>query len=269
MCVGHAGATRTGREADNQEMPQLTNVCQGSTRPPVDLAVPSHGPAQSFAQLRAGTGRHETCVLQAISCEMAHVTFEGSTASFGLGSDVSLVLSSSNKAQAFGGVVWSREDAPDRRDYVVRFALDQKNKDLLEDTIRRIFNNRAGLRVAPRTKDCTVALRVRPEDTWVDADLKDVSAGGLGFLCPLVVEPPSFAQATTFEVRLGFLSKREPVLARVTVTNRKLFKGAVRYGTRFDEAMSPAFEATRVLIAEYVALRQREILADAARRTLR
>jgi hypothetical protein len=238
-------------------------------RPPADLLVPSHGAATAFAQLRGQTGRHETCVLQAISTEMAHVTFEGSTASFGLGSDVSLVLSLSNRAQTFAGVVWSREDAPDRRDYVVRFALDQKNSDLLEDTIHRLCNNRSGLRVAPRPKDCTVAVRVRPEDTWVDADLKDVSTGGVGFLCSLVVEPPAFAQATTFEMKLGFPSKREPVLARVIVTNRKLFKGAVRYGTRFDVAMSPAFETTKGLIAEYVTLRQQEILAEAARRTAR
>lgn len=268
MRFGHAGATPHGREADTPGMPQLTKADRNAMRSPVDLVVPRHGPTPLFAQLRGPTGRHETCLLQAISTEVAHVTFEGSNASFGLGSDVSLVLGLGNKGQAFGGVVWSREDSPDQRDYVVRFTVDQKNRELLEDTIRRVCNQRGSLRVAARTKDCTVAVRVKPEDAWTEGDLKDVSIGGVGFLCPIVLEPAAFAQATSLELKLGFPGRREPVLARANVSNRKLFRGAVRYGTRFDVAASPAFELTKGLIEAYVAGRQQEILAESARRIL-
>jgi hypothetical protein len=249
----------------------LTNADATIAPPATDKPV-SGGPAapRPLIQLRGPSGRLEMCVLRSVSAELALVRLEGSSpVVLPVGTTVGVALMVGPRSQMFEGIVFGREEGVGFRDYGIRFKPDEKLMPLLEEAVSRVRNARKTLRATPGSKLCSLAVRAKPEDPWTHAELKDISCVGMGLAVAAPLELPQLAEATVLEVRLGLPPSIDPVVAKVIVLNRKLMKGAIRYGTRIEESLSPAYEKTKARIEEYVAARQQEKLAEATRRSLR
>jgi hypothetical protein len=247
-------------------MALMLNSDRNAMRPPIDLLVPKLGASRTFVHLRTLAGRAEMALLQAISTEMAHVTFQTlASPAYALGSDVEVVFPLAAKSAVFSAVVWTRTERRDERDYVLRFVGNQSEKNLLSEAIHLICNQRRVSRVSPEQRTCSMLVRGRAEDPWTPCDLKDVSSAGVGFLCRVVVEPEGLARTDTVEIKLQLPTHHAALLVVGRIVNRALFDGAVRYGTKFIEARCADFPETVKRIVEYVTLRQDEAMLERAR----
>jgi hypothetical protein len=232
-------------------------------RAPCDLIVPGHGQGKTLIHVCAPSARPVVALLQAISTEVAHITFAGLPSAFALGAEVETMFILGTKSVSFRAVVLRRVEKGVDRHYMLQF-IEQGRKQELAEVIHRVCNVRKLSRVVPRANTCSLDVRGNGAGEWMACTLKDLSCGGVGFLYTGAVEPDGLAEANSLEMRLGLPTENAILPVDGTIVNRVVYGGAIRYGVKFEEAR-PGFNETKRRILEYVDVRQQESLRELSR----
>jgi len=153
-----------------------------------------------------------------------------------------------------------RTEEDGARQYGFQFAGRTQLESQLAPALYRLFNRRTSYRVKPALDSpIGVTLTVVASGSTVNAQLLDISTGGMGFRAPLAAESV-LAAADRVRVSLS-LPTHEPHLDLVVkIRNRWLIGPEVRYGVEYDLEQTQDAQRQLHVITAFVMDRRRAVL---------
>ncbi len=135
----------------------------------------------------------------------------------------------------------------------------------LPPVLRKLFNRRKALRVAP-DPDRPVAVVLEGEGGGIRAEarLANLSTIGAG----VAIDPESesaFADTSRIAISLSLPDSRDPIRLIAHIRHRRLVAAEILYGLEFDAELSQDFTRQQDQITKYVMERQRALLRTEAR----
>ena len=150
------------------------------------------------------------------------------------------------------------------RRYGFRFLQGQQVETHLAPGLRKFFNRRRGMRVAPDPYEpINVTLQAPDADAPVDVRLENLSELGAKISLETELEP-SFTDTTLVEVSVVMPGAREPLEIFGEIRHRQLVGERVHYGIEFNAERSHDFAAARKVLSAYVARRLQDMLRASA-----
>ncbi len=160
--------------------------------------------------------------------------------------------------------VQNRTEEEDSRRYGFRFLEGEKLDAQLPPALRKLFNRRQAVRVAP-DPDLPVPVTMEAEEHGprVEGRLADLSSLGAGASLDSEAES-GLAETSRVGISL-VLPSILPTHLIGDIRHRRLIGAEIRYGVEFDPERSENFARQQDLITRYVMERQRALLRTAAR----
>ena len=161
--------------------------------------------------------------------------------------------------------VQNRREEEDGRRYGFRFLEGEQLDAELPPELRKLFNRRRALRLAPDPgAPVGVVLDGGAGSSRVEARLVDLSSLGAGVALDPVAES-ALANTSLVGISLALPDCPGPVQLIGHIRHRRLRGAEIRYGIEFDPELSHNFARQQDQITGYVMQRQRALLRTAAR----
>ena len=179
-----------------------------------------------------------------------------------VGEEVELSFASDRfkRPLAVSARVVHRLDEESSRRYGLQFSDRQQLEDELATELFRLFNRRKTYRVEP---DPDVPIEVTLEHcqagVQVQAQVKDISVGGLGVRVPADVKA-TLGTSDRVKVAISLPGHQDPVILIGNICHRREAGEEIHYGIEFDLEQSEDPKRQQNAITDYVMKRQRAAL---------
>jgi c-di-GMP-binding flagellar brake protein YcgR len=148
------------------------------------------------------------------------------------------------------------------RRYGFQFTNRSELERQLAPELFRLFNRRSAYRVTPNERaPIDVIMEDHQGGAPVHARAVDISASGLGVRAPIEAEG-TFVSIDHIGMTISLPGRPQPVVLRGIIRNRRLAGHEIRYGIEFDFERSRNTKREQHAVAEYVMIRQREMLRN-------
>ncbi len=184
-----------------------------------------------------------------------------------LGEDVELIFTSKQLKDPVRVTarVQNRTEEEGARRYGFGFLEGEQLDAELPSVLRKLFNRRKALRVAPDPgMPVAVVLEGEGGGMRAEARLANLSTIGAG----VAIDPESesaFADTSRIAISLSLPDSRDPIRLIAHIRHRRLVAAEILYGLEFDPELSKDFTRQQDQITKYVMERQRALLRTEAR----
>jgi c-di-GMP-binding flagellar brake protein YcgR len=171
--------------------------------------------------------------------------------------ELTLTFARPKKALLLSARVARRIDEGESRRYGFQFTDRQQLEQQLRPTLYRLFNRRASYRVRPAPDHpVEVTLECFPGGTPVQAQLIDISTGGMALRVPLEAES-ALADSDRVRVSASLPDCPQRLDLSAIICSRSLAGAEIRYGVKFDLQRTDSSQCQQDAILNFVMARQR------------
>ena len=184
---------------------------------------------------------------------------------FTVGEEVQLSFAADRfkRPLAVSARVVHRLDEEGYRRYGLQFTDRQQLENQLATELFRLFNRRKTYRVEPDPDvPIEVTLEHRQAGVQVQAQVKDISAGGVGVRVPADVKA-TLGTSDRVKVAISLPGRQDPVVLIGNICHRRVAGEEIHYGIEFDLEQSEDANRQHSAITDYVMKRQRVTLRRA------
>jgi c-di-GMP-binding flagellar brake protein YcgR len=194
-----------------------------------------------------------------VSASGAGVRFLGPDfPSLAVGQEVDLVFASEKLVPPLtvAAKVQHRTEEEGARRFGFRFLEAQALEAYLPPVMRKFFNRRRSVRVAPDPdRPVKVELRIEPQDMPLEAELVNISETGVAISLAAGLDA-RFSDTEGLWVTLYLPDTRRPVSMFGNIRYRRLTERGIHYGMNFDAENSRDFARKQAMITKYVLKRE-------------